>query len=310
LSIGNPKLFRLFCLACVYFVLSACASTSGLAPVDDQSRRLRDPVKPYRIVVAGDTLYSIAWEIGQDYRTVARWNNIRSPYLIRPGQRLKIKSGAKNVSREASQVKSYANYHKVVSGDTIYSLARTAGVSVKKLAAWNKIDPPYTIKPGQKLRISEPSGRSGKTRSSKTKRKPGRNSKKTSSSKTVVRSSVKSWGWPAKGKITRRFGQGRSKGLEISGKKGQPIFAAAAGKVVYQGSGLRGYGNLVIIKHNEEFLSAYAHCDRIVVKEGDVIKKGQRIATMGNTGTDTVKLHFEIRYRGRPVDPEKYLRRR
>ena len=136
------------------------------------------------------------------------------------------------------------------------------------------------------------------------------NSKKTTSRKSTVRSSVKSWGWPAKGKITGRFGQGGNKGLEISGKKGQPIFAAAAGKVVYQGSGLRGYGNLVIIKHNEEFLSAYAHCDRIVVKEGDVIKKGQRIATMGNTGTNTVKLHFEIRYRGRPVDPEKYLRRR
>ena len=110
--------------------------------------------------------------------------------------------------------------------------------------------------------------------------------------------------------LERYSASGPNKGIDIAGKKGQPIVAAAAGQVVYQGSGLRGYGQLIIIKHNADFLSAYAHCDTIYVKEGNVIKQGRKIALMGNSGANQVMLHFEIRYRGAPVDPQDYLPRK
>jgi lipoprotein NlpD len=107
-----------------------------------------------------------------------------------------------------------------------------------------------------------------------------------------------------------RFNNASNKGIDIAGKKGQAILAADQGQVVYQGGGLRGYGQLIIIKHNADFLSAYAHCDRIYVKEGDVVKRAQKIADIGSSGTDRIKLHFEIRYRGNPVDPMTYLPRK
>lgn len=114
--------------------------------------------------------------------------------------------------------------------------------------------------------------------------------------------------WPAQGALLERFSaNGPNKGIDIGGKTGQPILAAEAGQVVYQGSGLRGYGQLIIIKHDDDFLSAYAHCDKIYVKEGNVIKRGQKIADMGSSGTDRARLHFEVRYRGAPVDPLDYL---
>lgn len=118
------------------------------------------------------------------------------------------------------------------------------------------------------------------------------------------------WAWPAVGRVLSRYSEGDSKGLDIIGTRGQPVHAAASGRVVYQGSGLRGYGQLIIIKHNDEFLSAYAHNDRIYVKEGDVVKRGQKIADMGSSGSDRVKLHFEIRRQGIPIDPLKYLPKR
>jgi lipoprotein NlpD len=116
-----------------------------------------------------------------------------------------------------------------------------------------------------------------------------------------------SWSWPADGQVLNRYTESDSKGVDIAGTRNAPVRAAANGRVVYQGSGLRGYGQLIIIKHNDEFLSAYAHNDRIHVKEGDAVKRGQKIADMGSTGTDRVKLHFEIRRQGVPVDPLKYL---
>ena len=115
------------------------------------------------------------------------------------------------------------------------------------------------------------------------------------------------WGWPTPGKLLAAFKEGQSKGIDIGGKKGQSVISAAAGKVVYSGSGLRGYGKLVIIKHNKTFLSAYAHQQTIFVKEGENVAKGQKIGEMGDTDSDVVKLHFEIRRFGKPVDPSKYL---
>jgi lipoprotein NlpD len=116
------------------------------------------------------------------------------------------------------------------------------------------------------------------------------------------------WGWPAKGKVVMQFSESTSlKGIDIAGSAGQPVTASASGKVVYAGSGLRGYGKLIIIKHNDAYLSAYAHNRDILVKEGQQVVKGQKIAEMGNTDSDQVKLHFEIRRQGKPVDPLRYL---
>ena len=163
------------------------------------------------------------------------------------------------------------------------------------------------IRPGQRLRVSGP----GKVAAAQP-----RSTKSPSRPKTITKTPTKAgatgpWVWPTDGPILARFRpNGANKGLDIGGKRGQSIRAAAAGQVVYQGSGLRGYGRLIIVKHNGDFLSAYAHCDRIYAKEGDVIKVGQKIAAMGGSGADRVKLHFEIRYRGSPVDPLKYLPRK
>lgn len=286
--------------AIVVMVLTAIvAGCVGYRPTDGDSTRStgkRRSLSEYHTVVAGDTLYSIAWEAGHDYRAVARWNGIGAPYLLRPGQRIRLVPPQSTEGRIV-----------VASGDTLYGLAEEVGVDFKELAGWNNIRPPYTIRPGQVLRTTPPgsAAQSRKGRSSDGKSSTSRNAS------PRARAEVGSWVWPADGPIVRRFSaRGTNKGLDIGGRRGTAVHAAAPGKVVYKGSGLRGYGQLIIIKHNRDFLSAYAHSDRIYVEEGDVIKRGQKIASMGSSGTDQVKLHFEIRYRGSPVDPLKYLPKR
>jgi lipoprotein NlpD len=253
-------------------------------------------------VRAGDTLYSIAWESGRDYQELADWNQIIQPYTIRPGQVLRLfpPTGGGTSKRTAIE------YHVVVKGDTLYRLARDTGVSHQDLAAWNRIPPPYTIHPGQKLRVTPPDlGSEQRQKGAKSGRVAP-----TASTRSVRRTEstvIGPWAWPTDGKLLTRFNANGTKGIDIDGRKGQPIHAAAPGSVVYQGSGLRGYGQLIIIKHNAEFLSAYAHNSKIVVQEGNMIKRGQKIAEMGSSGTNRIKLHFEIRHRGVPVDPLKYL---
>jgi lipoprotein NlpD len=282
---------------------------------------------PTREVVAGDTLYSIAWESGRDYRELAAWNKIPPPYTIHPGQRLSLVPPSKAV--EAPPEKSPAEpepsasapppakIHVVRRGETLYRIARQHGVKPAELAAWNRIPKPYRIHPGQKLALAAPAGQATATTSQKPARPANRNAPATARAtparpEPVVRdpapASTANWLWPTRGQILERFSTGSgSKGIDIGGQRGQAIVASAPGNVVYQGSGLRGYGQLIIIKHDEEFLSAYAHNQRIFVKEGESVKRGQKIAEMGTTGTDRAKLHFEIRYRGKPVDPMKYL---
>lgn len=252
---------------------------------------------------AGETLYSIAWEAGRDYHDVAAWNSIEPPYLIKPGQLIRLHPPS------ATGPAAHAKLHVVAPGDTLYSIAGSAGVRYQDLAQWNNIDPPYTLRVGQQLRLTAsdktppalPTERETKTAvSTKPRLPPARNEPEGTAE-------VK-WAWPVEGAILARFAaSGTSKGIDIAGTAGQPIRAAASGKVVYQGSGLRGYGQLIIVKHNADFLSAYAHCAAIYVQEGSVIKPGQIIATMGSSGTDRVKLHFEIRRRGVPVDPLEHL---
>ena len=270
-----------------------------VAAVQDRSAPVRQPESTVREVQTGDTLYSIAWESGRDYRDIAQWNELDPPYVIKPGQRIRL--FPPRVSR--APVSTSDAYRVVASGDTLYGIAKEAGVPVSDLAAWNRLTPPYIIAPGQRLRLKPPI--EVVNASPPLRIAPSSKSKSIDASETTR---PVTWRWPANGKIVARFAPSDgTKGIDIAGSSGQAIYAAAPGKVVYQGSGLRGYGQLIIVKHNVDFLSAYAHCAAIYVQEGSVIKPGQKIAAMGSSGADGVKLHFEIRRRGVPVDPLDYL---
>jgi lipoprotein NlpD len=300
-------------LAIVALGLGACANRAA-APVSEQGKPLRQPESEYRDVVAGDTLYSIAWESGRDYRELATWNGIAPPFTIKPGQKIRLYPSTAAAAKTAGPA-----LHTVQKGETLFSIATRYDVLVADLAAWNRLAAPYTIKPGQSLRVVAPAEGVEKPDTSREAKKPLR---KTDTAPVVAATRASApasnfkaaalsfgpWTWPTEGSLLARSNTGgASKGIDVGGKAGQPIVAAAPGTVVYQGSGLRGYGQLIIVKHNTDFLSAYAHCDKIVVREGNVIKRGQKIAEMGSTGTDRVKLHFEIRYRGTPVDPLDFL---
>ena len=292
------------------FILSACVSSTP-APVHNDGRSLREPAKAYRIVVPGDTLFSIAWESANDYRQLAEWNNINDAYVIRPGQRIRLTAPTGSISRELVTNNKSVTRYRVRQGDTVYSIAQRFGLSPKALAKANSLKN-YRIYPGQVLHVSSVDGsrRAAQARTGRVRSKNPKKTVKTSRKSKSIRPYRGSWRWPTAGRLVGRYtGKGKKKGVEIAGKRGQAIIAAAKGKVVYQGSGLRGYGRLLILKHNDDYLSAYAHCENIYAKEGDVIKQGTRIATMGDSGTDRVKLHFEIRYRGNPVNPLKHLPR-
>ncbi len=230
----------------------------------------------------------------------------------------------------------YWGQHKVRAGETLYSIAWRYGRDFRELADANGIQPPYTIYPGQIIRLDRKgqvyqTDKKTSTLVKRSKKRPAKQLEKSvkpsvsnkkiqkpsvtvpSRSVSPVRSSggAVAWQWPHVGKILDRYSvRGKiNKGIDIAGRIGDPVRAAADGEVVYAGSGLLGYGNLVIINHNEHYLSAYAHNRRILVKEGERVKAGQVIAELGATGTRTPKLHFEIRRDGKPVDPLKYLPR-
>lgn len=292
------RLARAFLVVAVLALPATSCAARTYAPIRDQSKPQRAPERDYREVRAGDTLYSIAWESGLDVRELAAWNDIEPPYVIHPGQRLRLKAPA--APRAAT-----SGYHTVAKGETLYGIASATGVRMQDLAAWNRLPPPYQITPGQRLRLTDPNAGRGSPAAAI--QKPAVIRPTPTREDPFDRTTSIAWTWPTEGTMLSRFDAGTSKGIDIGGANGQTIRAAAAGKVVYQGSGLRGYGKLIIIKHNADFLSAYAHCEATLVKEGDVVKSGQKIAVMGSTGTDRTKLHFEIRRRGIPVDPLQYL---
>lgn len=293
-------------LLSVLFLLSACTTSSATRdapnraaeperpPVNEQSTPLRQPDSPYRTVVHGDTLYSIAWESGQDYRVLAKWNDIKPPYTIKPGQELRIMPPP---VQKAASVKATPVPAKKKVAENI-ATAKTAKPPVK---------PVVTPKPTATVAASKKPKEPVRIKSNVASTKPP--SKAPVSDKATALAG--GWMWPTDGQLLKRYSENDAvKGIDIGGTRGQAVRASANGRVVYQGSGLRGYGQLIIIKHNDEYLSAYAHNDRIYVKEGDVVKRGQKIADMGSTGTDRVKLHFEIRRQGAPIDPLKFLPKR
>ncbi len=219
-------------------------------------------------------------------------------------------------------------YYSVRAGDTLTKIALDHGQAWRDIAKWNGLDNPNVIEIDQVLRVVPPTVEAGPSRQAAN--KPGAATGTTTSSAAAPAASAPTassapaassatssaantaddglgFAWPHPGQVIAGFDEAKNKGLDFAGKAGDPVLAAADGKVVYAGSGLRGYGNLVILKHNNTYLSAYAHNQTLLVKEDQNVTKGQRIAEMGSTDADRVKLHFEIRKQGKPVDPSKYL---
>ena len=258
-------------LRAVLYALVLCVvvgcSSSYRAPIENRGVKSAAAAPSVYHVQRGDTLYSITWRYGLDYHSVAAANGISSPYTIFPGQKLYLKKKAGN-STKYSATKATSKK------------ASTAKTSVPK--------PSAAPKPVVK-----------KTTPAKSRSK--------SKALTNPNAKISKWRWPTSGKVIRRFSSSVHKGIDISGKRGDAIYAVASGRVVYAGTGIVGYGELLIVKHNDVYLSAYGHNYRLLVDEGMQVKAGQKIAEKGSSGTDTVKLHFEIRKGGKPVDPQKLL---
>jgi lipoprotein NlpD len=217
-------------------------------------------------------------------------------------------------------------YHVVEPGESLYSIGWLYGYDYRQIARWNGIKPPYSLRKGQRLRVAPPGGgkaysKQAPTRSATYARFQGsdiqesthkgdKNNDITGSRSNTGGKKALVWKWPLKGgKVVQTFDASKPgrKGLDFIGHEGQSIYSAASGRVVYSGSGLPRYGKLIIVKHSNEFLSAYAHNKRLLVKEGDSIKAGQHIADMGRTSANKIMLHFEIRQEGKPVNPLGYL---
>lgn len=283
------------------------------------------------VVKKGDTLISIGLEYGYDYKEIAEANELVAPYTIRIGQTLKLGSlkdkSATSPQANASEAESDGVVVTPMKSDTPITPAPPAKTTlpppspiiskggILALSEPKAIREIYTeeaykrIVPGVKPVTTAPAA-AVKPEAEAT---PGKDSKEATAdskepkTKPAEGSDEIDWLWPTKGKVVGNFSENGNKGLDISGVSGQSIAASAGGKVIYSGSDLRGYGKLVIIKHSNNFLSVYAHNSQILVKEGQQVSRGQKIAEMGNTDSSIVKLHFEIRRQGKSVDPAKYL---
>lgn len=307
----NCRFKLMVVLVCLSSALYGCAgqSPARVSDVDDKYGNVsRGSYRgSYYEVQKGDTLYFISYVTNKDVKEIIQLNKLQSPYTIHPGQRL-------NLWRPVYTPPVYAG---TGAGGEV-AVASAATVAAATAAAASPVAAPKSTKQksiktetAQKTikksvdqsKPKEYGGSKGKQNVNKPKPAPAK-VKSTSSSTKVA-----SWKWPTKGRVIKNFSAGDqgNKGIDIAGQRGQAIVATAGGTVVYSGNALRGYGNLVIVKHNDNYLSAYAHNDRLLVSEGQSIHSGQKIATMGSSGTNTVKLHFEIRYQGKSVNPKRYL---
>ena len=231
---------------------------------------------PNYIVQPGDTLYAVAFRLGMDYRTLAEINHIEPPYVIRVSQSLRTVDAGSGALDDTALV----------------APAQSVAVQPDRLES-----PPRQISPasaGQQAEAVRP--------------EPGPPSHTLSTAKSAMPNGpVDRWVWPAAGEVSRPFSDERHKGIDLAGQRGSPVMATAPGVVVYAGTGVTGYGALLILKHNDTYLSAYGHNDELLAVEGEQVKAGQVIARMGSTDADSVKLHFEIRRDGRPVNPTGLL---
>lgn len=297
---------RICTLLAAAVILTGCAASGQRAPVTerggaaskaavaaDVERKKTSREKDWRprvhVVQKGETLYSIAFNYGFDYHELAELNGIPDPNVISIGQQIRLFPGGRPAIADSKPlVRSPKEQPKLVK----YAYSEAAQAEIDRMEGQDKPAPlASTIKPESKPKPPPV-----------TETKPGKDDESVEVDESLE------WGLPTQGKVIAGFSEAANrKGIDIAGKLGQPVNASAPGKVVYSGSGLRGYGKLVIIKHNNTFLSAYAHNDKVLVKEGQTVARGQKIAEMGNSDTDQVKLHFEVRRLGKPVDPAKYL---
>lgn len=292
-------------------VLAACSTTRAPAPVHDRADRsgvvrpsVAQPIVPrasdprgFYTVQRGDTLIQIALEFGQNYRDIVAWNDLANPNDIKINQLLRVlpPEGAPEAA----------------------SVATSSGVETRPLpsqpsqtaaSAPNKTGPIGDKRPYSETALDELKrpAKSLPAPPVAVAPAPRPETRPVPPPAALPGGDTISWIWPTAGKVSAPFGEGR-RGVVISGNLGQPVVAAGAGKVIYAGNSIRGYGNLIIVKHTNNLLSAYAHNASIFVKEEQTVTQGQKIAEMGNSDADEVKLHFEIRHQGKPVDPLKYL---
>ena len=293
------ELKRLGCVMVTMFAIVGCTTTHNRAPVEDRNAGGRgqaglaapapaaaasaagDASKPlpgaenagkvgYYTVKPGDTLIRVGLENGQNWKDLVKWNNLENPNIIEVGQTLRVVPPGVDPNAAATKPITTAKV------ETKPLDAKGAPIPASGAAA----TPPPTA-PATVSTATAPTPRDG--------------------------DDDVNWAWPSLGPVVGGFEEGKVKGLQIGGKAGDPVLAAADGRVVYAGAGLRGYGNLVIIKHNNTYLTAYAHNQTLLVKDDQPVRKGQKIAEMGSTDADSVRLHFEIRRQGKPIDPAKLL---
>jgi lipoprotein NlpD len=287
--------------------LGGCSS-SGTAPVSERTAGTASSSKPAaarprtqqiipsttgrHTVQRGDTLYAIAFANGQDYRDVARWNRIESVDRIFVGQELRLTPPPGAVEIQPLDDDPAPSARPLA--EPLVLKTPQAVLLPYSEANWAQVNTPPTAV-AAKPPVVKAAPVAAATPAASVPAAP------------VPAATVGDWLWPAEGTLAGRFGAAGGKGIDIVGTRNTPVIATASGKVVYSGSGLRGYGKLLIIKHAGEFLSAYAHNESILVKEGDSVTAGQKIALMGDSDTDRVELHFEIRRYGKPLDPLVYL---
>ncbi|MBT3400086.1 MAG: M23 family metallopeptidase [Rhodospirillaceae bacterium] len=311
----NNRLRSLTWLVLVASVLAACAGPGGKAVVIDRSYKSGNsasvPAGAY-VVQRGDTVYGVAQRNGVSTRALIDWNRLRPPYLLVPGQALRM-----------PQSRDYT----VQRGDSVYAISRRFGVDMTTIVRLNNIPSPYTIHVGQRLQLPANAGPGSQvastsaqstTASTATAGSPARPTSKPSVPTQVVsvpRPPARAGGgfvWPVEGRVLSSFGSktgGRhNDGVNIAAPRGTPVRAAENGVVAYAGKEIRGFGNLLLIKHDGGLITAYAHADALLVARGDVVTRGQVIAKVGKTGgVDNPQLHFEVRRGTKAVDPGKFL---
>jgi lipoprotein NlpD len=281
------------------------ATTPAAAPASSATSRAADGGAEFYTVKRGDTLYSIALDHGYSYRELAEWNNLANPNVIRVDQALRVKPPADQ------------------GGVQVRPLAGTSAAEARPLSAPGdaiKSEPkavkmPYTdenlallAKPRSPA-APAPAVAAAKAASPAEARPAPQPAQPAAPQQADAADDDEKidFGWPTAGKVTAGYSEGSNKGLDIGGKSGQPVVASASGTVLYVGSGIRGYGKLIVIRHNKAYSTVYAHNSEILVKEGQRVVKGQKVAEMGNSDADQVKLHFEVRRLGKPIDPTRLL---
>jgi lipoprotein NlpD len=316
-------------------MLAGCAAP-GPAPVSDIPKPVRieapgpaaaakppaSTAEKFYTIKKGDTLYSIALDHGVEYKDLAAWNSIGDPSRIKVGQQLRV--APPGVEALPAAPAGSAVVQPIAIGGPVAVRSLDGAAAPQPLPAVAVDEKIKTMPKGGKLPYSEANLAMLKNRDAMPaaaaassvppaveKTEPPPPAPAPASAPAAVSGDV-DWAWPAPGKVIAGFSEGgngaeATKGIDIAGKVGDPVLAAATGKVVYVGSGLRGYGNLVIVRHTPVYLSAYAHNSRILVKEGQQVTRGQKIAELGDSDADRPKLHFEVRQQGKPVDPMKYL---